>query len=178
MPANNGTNIAHISPGATGSGSVGKLTMANLTINGGDLTLDLATNATPGTTYDFINVTGSLTLPVESTPGASRPSGGAGAGVYTVMTAGVSNIGSDAALPTVNDPAAIRTFARLRTRPSFSGNSLPITVAGGAAGITWSGESGSGGNGSWDINNTTNWNDSSRDRSGSEILQRRLCDFR
>ncbi len=61
LPVNNGANFATISPGTTGtSNSIGELTMASLTLNGGQLDLALTSTNTAGATYDFINVTGAL----------------------------------------------------------------------------------------------------------------------
>ncbi len=162
LPTNNGANFATISPGTTGtSNSIGKLTMTSLTLNGGQLALALTNNTTPGATYDFINVTGSLTLPISTGAWTVTPSAGAAAGVYTVLTGGTSNIGANAALPTMNSPGASPLIRPTTYMPGFSGNSLQITVAGGAASIIWTGTNGGGGNGIWDVNTTQNWNDSS-----------------
>src|SRR5581483_11930872 len=61
----NGGGQSHISPGITGRGSIGTLTMSSLAMSGGnpDLEVDLVT---PGTN-DFVNVTGNATFSIAST---------------------------------------------------------------------------------------------------------------
>ncbi len=159
VPANNGSIISRIAPGITGTNnSIGELTMSSLTMNGGQLVLALTNATTPGVTYSFINVTGSLTLP---TTWSVSPSLGAEAGVYTVLTGGTSNIGAGAALPSINNPPGGPLVRPAIYTPMFSGNSLQLDVTGGAASIIWSGSNGSGGNAIWDVATTQNWNDSS-----------------
>ncbi len=161
LPADSGPNYATIAPGTTGtSTSFGELTMSSLMLNGGQLVIALTNTNTAGSTYDFINVTGAMTLPTSSAAWTVSPSGGA-AGVYTILTGASSNIGSGAALPTINAAAGGALYRPTSYTPSFLGNSLLLTVGGGAAAITWSGTNGSGGNGIWDVNTTQNWNDSS-----------------
>ncbi len=159
LPANNGSNIATLTAGTTGTNnSIGELTMENLTMNGGQLLVDLNNSSSAGSTYDFINVLGTLTLPTVSSDWTLTPNAGADAGVYTILTGASSNIGSGAALPTVNNPTGDPLVRSASYTPSFSGNSLLITVGGGAASIIWTG---TGANGNyWDIATTKNWNDS------------------
>ncbi len=159
VPANNGSIISSIAPGITGTNNaIGELTMSSLTMNGGQLVLALTNATTPGVTYSFVNVTGSLTLP---SSWSVTPSPGADAGVYTVLTGGTSNIGAGAGVPTINVPGSDPLVRPAIYTPVFSGNSLQLDVTGGAASIIWSGSNGSGGNAIWDVATTKNWNDSS-----------------
>jgi autotransporter-associated beta strand protein len=146
LAANTGSQIATIAPGATGAfGTVGTLTMASLTVNGGNLQFDLV-NPGPSAS-DFIDVTGAASFNAASTisPG---PLGAAG--TYTLLTAAGGL--TLTVPPTINAPANTRSTFALNTGTP---NSLKLDVAGGPKALTWTGAT----NSTWDVVNTTNWTD-------------------
>ena len=135
----------HVSPGAGNASAFGTLTMSNLQVNGGDFQLDLGSpNAG---SFDFINVTNTATFAAAST---ITPGIGAGAGSYTILTAGtlVGNV-----LPSITAPAGSGNTRPTTYSDSFVGNSLVLSIAGGAASITWGGQTSN----SWDLTGVHNW---------------------
>jgi fibronectin-binding autotransporter adhesin len=149
LGANTGPQIPTISPGATSAfGSVGTLTTASLTVNGGNLQFDLVT---PGTS-DFIDVTGTASFNAPSTisPGPL----GAGDTTYTLLTAAGGL--TLTVPPTINPPANTRQKFTLNTATP---NSLKLDVTGGPKALTWTGAI----NSTWDVVNTTNWTDGAVD---------------
>lgn len=141
LAANNGANIPRLAPGVNGTaGNIGTLTLASLTVNGGDYPVDLAG------TNDLINVTGTANFTAASTitPGSSAPNG-----TYTVLVAGTLTLG---VAPTVIQP----TDTRKTFTPDFSNpNAIMIVVGGASKTLNWTGSNGS----AWDLNTTPNWND-------------------
>ncbi|MHA3770792.1 beta strand repeat-containing protein [Verrucomicrobiota bacterium sgz303538] len=132
-----------LQPGATGVlGDVGKLTLASLTVNGGDLRFDL------GATSDQVNVIGTASFLGASIiiPNAAAPSG-----TYTLLTAGTLTLGTN---PTINAPTGTRkTFTPDYSTP----NTIKLVVTGASKTLAWTGSA----NGSWDIgaSGTLNWSD-------------------
>jgi autotransporter-associated beta strand protein len=141
LAANNGANVGHIAPGATSEiGSIGTLTLAGLTILGGDLAFDLSA------TNDLINVTGTAAFAAAST---ITPSSNAPNGTYTVLTAGTLTL---TVPPTIISPTDTRkTFISDFGTP----NTIKIVVGGSSKTLNWTGANGS----AWDVNTTFNWND-------------------
>jgi autotransporter-associated beta strand protein len=82
LAADNGSNRAHVTPGATSAaGSIGTLTMNSVNVSGGNFTFDLGAGSN---TSDSIVVTGAANF---SGPSTITPIGVAGAGSYTLLTA-------------------------------------------------------------------------------------------
>jgi autotransporter-associated beta strand protein len=134
---------SNLRPGATGlPGDAGTLTMASLTVNGGDLQFDL------GATSDLVSVTGTANFAAAST---ISPSPAAPAGTYTVLTAGTLTLGS---IPSINAPFGTRkTFM-----PDYStANTIKLVVTGASKALAWTGATDS----AWSIGaaGPLNWND-------------------
>ena len=145
VAANAGVMIARIAPGGSGAaGSIGTLTLASLTMNGGDLQFDLATPAAS----DRIDVTGNATF---AAPSTISPGPLGAAGTYTILAApgGLTLT----VPPTINPPANTRSNFALDT--SSTPNSMKLVVTGGPKSLSWTGAS----NSTWDLVNSTNWSD-------------------
>ena len=145
LGANNGTTIPRLAPGINSvPGNVGTLTMASLTVNGGDYVVDI-----PGLN-DAINVTGTAIFAAAST---ITPSSSAQNGVYTVLTAATLVLTTP---PTVVQPTDTRkTFTADYSVP----NAINIVVDGLSKTLNWTGAT----NSAWDLNTTKNWNDGTID---------------
>ncbi|MFT3788660.1 MAG: autotransporter-associated beta strand repeat-containing protein [Tepidisphaeraceae bacterium] len=143
LGANNGTNIARISPGA-GAGSVGVLNMTGLAVSGGDLQLDMLS---PGSN-DIVNVTGTgagaLTFAGASTISVSP----AAVGTYTLLQSG-SNIVYTVAPTLVPQVRATMTVDTTTDPKKYVVNVSSI----GSVALNWTGAV----DGAWDIQNKTNW---------------------
>jgi autotransporter-associated beta strand protein len=141
-----------INPGATAAaGSVGRIEMDSLTVNGGDLRFDLISPATPGTTSDFIKVTNGVNFAAAST--ISLSSVAPAVGTYTLLTAGSITYGIAPTLDTSAVGGTTRSTYMLDT--ASTPGSILLTVGGGGKSLTWTGANGS----AWDINTTQNWTD-------------------
>jgi autotransporter-associated beta strand protein len=133
-----------IHPGSSGAdGSVGTLTLSNLTVNGGDYRVDAQGAG------DSVNVTGTATFGGASTITVAP---GSAAGTYTIFTAGTL---VDTTPPTLSQPSLGRANFSL----DFStANAIKLTVTGGAATLQWNNAGTGGGDGTtWDIQNNHNW---------------------
>ncbi|HUO08957.1 MAG TPA: autotransporter-associated beta strand repeat-containing protein [Phycisphaerae bacterium] len=139
LAADNGANVAVISPGAN-PGDISNLTVGSLAVNGGRLDLDLGN----GGTSDKIVSTGPVNFIAAS---LLNPSAGALAGSYTVLTA-----------PSITYTVAPTLAPPRNTRLSFSdilsATSIVINVTGQVANLTWTGAAD---HTSWDLRNTPNW---------------------
>ncbi|HEV2970763.1 MAG TPA: autotransporter-associated beta strand repeat-containing protein [Pirellulales bacterium] len=143
-----------IRPGLTAAdGVLGNLTMHNLTVNGGDLRVDLAA----GNQSDELIVTGAASFLGNSTitPTASSPP----PGNYLLLTAAGGVGGTPPTLP-----AATRTVYTLHFGDATSGpDDITLNVVGAAKSLTWTGNIPPGsppGDGStWDVQNNQNWSD-------------------
>ena len=151
LQAATGLNKAVVNPGAIGAGSTGILNMASLTVNAGSsLQFDLGSPATPGTTFDQIAVTTTVTFNGASTITPSSLS----AGTYPVVTA-ASFTGTK---PTVTSAGDTRlTYATDASSWDPIGNpgatQIVVNVSGSVANLTWTGAT----NSTWDLHNTGNW---------------------
>ncbi len=158
----NGSHSATISPGLTGIGSVGTLTMDSLSAGGGTtLQFDLGTDQS---TTDLIQVNGSTTF-----SGAATVVNVSGVtnGTFTVVNSNGGFSGTALTLTTPGDTRLTYNFDNASWNPtSQSGaTSVIVDVSGTAATLTWTG-TGSDSNGvpsdgtTWDVNHTPNWNSS------------------
>ncbi len=133
-------------PGAAAEdGAIGTLTVSSLTMNGGDLRVDIATD---GMSNDLLSVTGTANYAAASTitPAFTELPV---AGTYVVVTAGTLNA---TVPPTVGNTGSRYVFSiDTTTQP----NNILLTVSGSSKSLTWTGET----DGTWDVNTTTNWSD-------------------
>jgi autotransporter-associated beta strand protein len=147
-------NLPSVRPGAaTTDGSVGTLNMNALTVNGGDLRLDVPQPDTGS--HDKIVVAGNATFNGASTISLTTlPS----IGFYTLLT----STGLSGTAPTLVLPGAggtTRTSYDLQFGTNIT-NQITLNVTGQPAKtLTWTGQTNSGGNFVWDVDNTLNWND-------------------
>jgi len=145
MAATVGGHKATIAPGTTGAvGSIGTLSLNSLTVNGGDIAIDVGQGNS-----DVIVVATNTTFAAPSTisPG---PSGAAG--TYTILQSGNPIVYTST--PTLVAPDLTRSTFSLDT--TSNPNAINLIVTGGSKSLNWTGAS----NGKWDIVGFQNWADS------------------
>jgi autotransporter-associated beta strand protein len=147
MTASNGANVATLSPGTGGVNSVGTLTLSSLMVNGGNLIFDVgaATSIDRLAVSSTLNFAGASTITLNPTVPPVN-------GVITLATASAITYGVDPVL--VGNAGQFRpaTYTLDKSDPA----ALQVNVTSGSLDITWKGNVSS----AWDVNATTNWQDS------------------
>jgi len=135
-----------------GSGTAGTLSVnGNLTLSGGKLLYDFA--STSAGTSDQILVVGSLSLSGTTTIAPNLLGGSLASGTYTLIS-GTGGITSGSASNLVWGGTLNRQSVTFNT--TTTPGSITMTVAGAAANLIWTGTNGN----NWDVQTTTNWNNS------------------
>ena len=142
-----------LSPGATGGGSLGTLTISNnLTLNGSaNLAFDLSSS--PGGANDLIDIPGGLlTMANPVNFNLNLVNNALGAGTYPLITGGTNTSASGVGF-TTNLPGSTRQTFIIQRPASGNGQCyVQLVVGGSAASLVWSGTNGN----VWDLT-TTNW---------------------
>src|SRR5205085_11267556 len=119
---------ATIAPGASAAvGSIGTLSLNSLTVNGGDIAIDVGQG-----TSDFISVATTATF---NGPSTISPGPSGSAGVYTILQA--NNPIAYNSTPTLVMPSLTRSTFALDT--ASNPNAISLVVTGGSKSITWTG---------------------------------------
>jgi len=140
-----------LSPGASGSGSFGTLTLgSHLTNNSPILNFDLS--GSPSGANDRINMTGTLAMIGAQTFNFNLTDNALGAGTYSLIE-GASNSTQSGVTFANNLPANTRqTITLTNAAPGSNPSYVRLAVTGNAAGLVWRGTNGV----NWDTT-TTNW---------------------
>jgi len=143
-----------LSPGATGGGSLGTLTISNnLTLNS-SATLNFDLTSSPGGANDLIYLPGGLlTMVNPQNYNFNLVNYTLGAGTYQLITGGTNTSASGVGF-TSNLPGSTRqTFAFQRPASGNGQCYVQLAVSGSAASLVWSGTNGN----VWDLAATANW---------------------
>jgi len=143
-----------LSPGSSGSGSIGTLTISNnLTLNSAAM-LNFDLSSSPGGANDLINMPGGLlTMVNPQNYTFNLVNNALGAGTYTLITGGTNTSAAGVGFVS-NLPGSTRQTLVMQRPTSGDGECyVQLAVTGTAGALIWSGTNGN----AWDLATTANW---------------------